>query len=88
LYNGASSDRFLTNASYLNIENINLGYTLPSKWTSKVGIQSLRIYAAAENVFYWSVRQGFDPRNSFTGNASFASYLPIRTISGGITLKF
>ena len=88
LYNGASSDRFLTNASYLNIENINLGYTLPAKWTKKVGIQSLRIYASAENVCYWSVRKGFDPRNSFTGNASFASYLPIRTISGGITFKF
>ena len=88
LYNASSSDRFLTDASYLNIENIKVGYTLPSKWTKKVGIQAMSIYAAAENVYYWSVRQGFDPRNSFTGNASFASYLPIRTISGGVTLKF
>ncbi len=88
LYNASSSDRFLTDASYLNIENIKVGYTLPSKWTKKVGIQAVSIYAAAENVYYWSVRQGFDPRNSFTGNASFASYLPIRTISGGVTLKF
>lgn len=88
LYNGGQSDRFLTDASYLNIENIKMGYTIPSKWTKKVGIQSLNIYAAAENVYYWSVRKGFDPRNSFTGNASFASYLPIRTISGGVTLKF
>lgn len=88
LYNGSSSDRFLTDASYLNIENINMGYTLPSKFTQKLGVQSLRLYVAAENVYYWSVRQGFDPRNSFTGNASFASYLPIRTISGGVTFKF
>lgn len=32
-YSAASSTRFLTNASYLNIQNINVGYTLPASWT-------------------------------------------------------
>ena len=84
----STSDRFLTNASYLNIENINLGYTFPSKWTSKLGVSSFRIYAACENVFYWSARKGFDPRYSFSGGTSYSNYSPVRTISGGITLKF
>ena len=88
VYTAYTSDRFMTDASYLNIENINLGYTFPSKWTRKIGIQSLRLYAACENVFYWSVRRGFDPRSSFSGGSSFASYLPVRTLSGGITFKF
>ncbi len=88
LYSNASSDRFLTKASYLNIENINVGYTFPSKLTSKAGIASLRVYAACENVGYWSVRQGLDPRTSYSGDSAFTSYLPIRTISGGVTLKF
>ena len=78
----------MTNASYLNIENINLGYTFPSNRTRKLGVQSLRIYAACENVCYWSVRKGFDPRNSFSGGSRFASYVPVRTLSGGITFKF
>ncbi len=87
-YSAGTSDRFLIDASYLNIENINAGYTFPSKWTEKIKIQSLRLYLAVENVWYWSKRQGFDPRYSFTGSTNYATYLPVRTISGGITIKF
>lgn len=87
-YAAGTSTRFLTSASYLNIENINLGYTLPSKLTSRIGIQSLRFYAACENVWYWSARQGFDPRYSFTGATNYTLYSPVRTISGGVTFKF
>jgi TonB-linked SusC/RagA family outer membrane protein len=97
LYASSQSSRFLTDASYLNIENINLGYTFPSKWTKKAAINSLRLYIAAENVFYWSKRRGFDPRQAYsdettgniysmTGNATY--YAPMRTVSGGITIKF
>ncbi|MBO4475829.1 MAG: SusC/RagA family TonB-linked outer membrane protein [Bacteroidales bacterium] len=86
-YAAAQSDRWLTNASYLNIENVNFGYTFPAKLTEKVKISSLRIYCAAENLGYWSMRTGFDPRQGY-GGADASSYSPMRTISGGITLKF
>jgi len=84
----SQSTRFLTNASYLNIENINLGYTFPSKWTKHALINSLRIYVAAENVYYWSKRKGFDPRQSYDETTNATRYSPMRTISGGITLQF
>lgn len=87
-YTAALSDRFLTDASYLNIQNIQVGYTFPHKWTSKFGVHSLRVYLACDNVFYWSYRDGFDPRYSFTGSTNNATYSPIRTISGGITVQF
>ena len=58
LYSAASSDRFLTDASFLNIDNINVGYTLPKQFTKKFGVNSLRLYVSADNVFYWSKRQG------------------------------
>ena len=87
--NGASqSDRFITSASYFNIENVNMGYTLPARWVSKVSILSLRIYAACDNVWYWSARKGFDPRGSFSGNPSTASFVPVRTLSLGVNVKF
>ena len=88
-YSAGASDRFLTNAKYLNIENITLGYTLPEKWTGKVGVSSLRIYATAQNVWYWSARRGFDPRQG-SGNTdtNATNYSPMRTISGGVTFKF
>lgn len=52
----ANSDRFLMNASYLNLQNINFGYTLPSKITQKFGVGKLRVYLSCENVWYWSKR--------------------------------
>ena len=87
-YTAASSDRFLMSASYLSLQNVNFGYTFPSKWMSKIGVSRLRIYVAGENLWYVSARKGLDPRQSFTGGASAAYYSPIRTISGGVNLTF
>jgi TonB-linked SusC/RagA family outer membrane protein len=84
---GAYSDRFLTKASFLNLQNINVGYTLPSQLTERIGVSSIRVYASMENVWYVSARQGFDPRYSFKGVANNQIYSPIRTISGGLTIQ-
>ena len=83
-----TSDRFLTDASYLNLQNINFGYTLPSDITRKFRVEKLRIYLSCENVWYWSRRKGFDPRYSYSGSTSQATYSPVRTISGGINIQF
>ncbi len=87
-YSNATSTRFLTSASYLNLQNVNLGYTLPAKFTRKFLVSSLRFYVSAENLYYWSARKGFDPRQSFSSSTTATRYSPMRTISGGITVKF
>ena len=87
-YTGSVSDRYMMDASYLSLQNINLGYTFPRKWMSKAGVSKLRIYLACENVWLWSQRKGLDPRQSISGGASNAYYSPIRTISGGLNLTF
>lgn len=84
----STSNRFLTSASYLSLQNINFGYTLPVKLTQKFFVQKLRVYFAAENVWLWSKRQGLDPRQSITGETTNAFYSPIRTFTGGLTLTF
>ena len=83
-----TSDRFLIGASYLSLQNLNFGYTFPTKMTSKVGIGKLRVYLTATNLWLWSKRQGLDPRQSITGGASSAYYSAMRTISGGISVTF
>lgn len=87
-YSASSSSRFLTDASFLNIQNITLGYTLPRHITRKFLVESLRIYVACDNVWYWSRRQGLDPRQSISGATNPFYYAPIRTFSGGITVTF
>src|SRR5574344_207517 len=87
-YSAAGSTRFLTKSSYLNIENVTLGYTLPSKWTKVADISSARIYVTASNVWYWSMRKGFDPRQSYSSTTNATNYSPMRTVSAGVTIKF
>ncbi len=82
------SDRFLTDASTLSLQTINLGYTLPKKVVSKLGISNLRVYVSGDNLYYWSKRQGFDPRGSFWGSTSTTSYSPVRTFTGGLNIQF
>ena len=94
-FNSISSDRFLTDASYLNFQNINFGYTLPNSVSAKLHLQKLRFYLSCENVWLWSKRQGFDPRtyalgvsssNALSGGNTYNS--AVRTISGGFTVTF
>ena len=87
-YTTASSDRWLTSASYLSLQNINLGYTIPAKYTRKLGLAKVRVYAVGDNIWVWSKRQGLDPRQSISGSVSNVLYSNVRTISGGITVTF
>jgi len=87
-YVNRSSDRFLTSASYLSLQNITLGYTLPTKFVRNIGLQKVRVYVVGDNICLWSKRRGLDPRQSITGSNSGAYYAPVRTISGGITVTF
>ena len=87
-YTSSTSDRWLTSASYLSLQNLNFGYTLPANLTRKAGIEKVRIYFAGENLWLWSKRQGLDPRQSISGYSTSSYYAPMRTLSGGVTLTF
>jgi len=83
----AESDRWLTDASYFQIRNVVLGYTVPTQWLSRWNIGATRLYVAADNVGLFGKRKGLDPHQTFTGTVNNA-YSPIRTISVGITSSF
>jgi len=87
-YVTSTSDRFLTSASYLALQNINFGYTIPTNLTKKMEVEKIRLYLACDNVAVWSKRKGLDPRQSISGSVTNAYYAPIRTISGGINITF
>ena len=87
-YANYTSDRFLTNGSWLALQNITLGYDLPKKWMSSLGINGIHIAVSGENLTYWSKRKGLDPRINSTGSISATKYAPARTITGSISVKF
>lgn len=84
----ATSDRFLTDASYLNFQNAQFGYTIPQNLTRKIKVERVRVYVSCDNIFYVSKRRGLDPRQSFSGATNDAMNSPVRTLSGGLSITF
>lgn len=86
-YANSLSDRFLVSSDYLSLNNITFGYTFPKKWMRAIGLNSIRIYGAADNVALFTARKGLDPRKGTT-SVSASTYSALRTISGGIKVTF
>lgn len=81
------STRFLKSSDYLSLQNISIGYTLPSRLVNKLKLEKVRIYGVADNVALITSRTGLDPRQSYTSSTA-ATYSAIRSISGGISVTF
>jgi TonB-linked SusC/RagA family outer membrane protein len=79
------SDKWLTDASYLNLRAANLTYTLPKNFIKKLSISNARVYATGENLFMSSKRKGFDPSQAYNGNSTY-TYAPTRIISLGLNI--
>ena len=86
-YAYSTSTRFLTSSNYLSLNNVTVGYTIPEKLLNRIGISSLRVYFAGENLALWSKRKGLDPRQSYVSSENY-TYAPIRTLSGGLRMSF
>lgn len=63
--NNRFSDRFIENAGFLRLQNLQLGYTLPKSIIdiSKGAIQNLRVYVTGINLFTVTKYSGLDPEN-------------------------
>ncbi|MBK6829159.1 MAG: TonB-dependent receptor [Chitinophagaceae bacterium] len=83
----SQSDRFLISASYLNLRNVTLGYSLPKTLLGKLGIDQAKIFVGGENLYIFSKRKGMNPAESFNGTNS-PVYVPNRLLNAGINLTF
>ena len=81
------SSLFLYDASYIRLKNIEIGYTLPKAWTSKAGIQSVRIYAQGQNLLTFD-RLGDVDMDPEIKNGD-GSWFPVqRVVNLGINMTF
>jgi TonB-linked SusC/RagA family outer membrane protein len=71
-------------ASFVRVRNINLGYNLGNKQLKGTGVQTLRLYASAQNPFTFTKFQGWDPES---GN-NFDSYPSTRLFMFGLNASF
>jgi hypothetical protein len=83
----AQSDRWLTDASFLNIRALTIAYNLDRNFLSKINASSARVFVSGENLSWFSKRSGMNVQQAFTGVTS-NTYLPARTITAGINVNF
>ncbi len=88
------SDRYVEDGSYLRIQNVTLGYTLPSAITEKIKISKLKVYSSIQNLYTFTNYSGYDPEvGSFNQSAILAGvdngrYPTPRTFTLGINVEF
>lgn len=83
------STRFLTKAGYLVLNNIRLGYTLPSSILKQIGlINEATFFVSGDNLWLQTARKGFNPSTAESGSSDTYRYSPLSTITVGAKLKF
>lgn len=86
------SDYYVEDASYLRIQNVQLGYTINPDFTKRSGITKLRLYAGVNNVYTFTKYRGFDPGASsgapLSSGIDFGFYPVPRTYLFGLNLNF
>lgn len=74
MHQGYVSDIGIEDGSFLRLNTLTLGYNMPSQWLSKVGMNSLRIYATVFNVATLTGYTGIDPEVNANPNINNARY--------------
>lgn len=82
----AGSDRWLIDASYLNIRSVTLSYNLPRKLSNKLFLQNAQFYVSGENLLFKSRRTGMNVQESYAGTTSNV-YSPAKSIVLGVSLS-
>lgn len=80
--------RYLQNAAYCRLKNVQIGYTIPRKYTGKIGISNLRIYLSGENLAtITKMTRLFDPET--IGSNDQGNVYPLtKTYSVGLSVTF
>lgn len=89
---GAGTDVYYQNANFLRVRNITLGYTFDARTLGSLSkyIQSVRLYADAQNPFTFTSFDNFDPEVQTGGGykGGKAEYPMTRTFSFGLKVQF
>ncbi len=88
--NDMFSSRFIQNANYLKIANIQVGYNFPDKLFGNY-LSNVRIYASAQNLAVFSKYRGYNvdfAGGTFTPGYNYASYPTPRSVMFGAQFTF
>lgn len=88
------SDLLIEDASYIRLQNISFGYTLPRQLVNKLYLDNVRVYFSAQNVYTWTKYKGLDPEvGAMYGDAlmtgvDYGRYPSPRIYTFGLNVSF
>ena len=88
------SSRYVEDGSYLRIQNVTLGFTIPSDVSKKYGLSKLRIFTSLQNLYTFTNYSGYDPeigslnQDALLTGIDNGRYPSPRIYSMGLNLEF
>ena len=92
--NNVVSSRWVEDASFIRINNLTLGYTLPFKLASKLSMQRARVYMSIQNLATITDYSGYNPETSFQEDSvlapgtDYGAYPLARSFTFGVNVTF
>lgn len=87
--NAAKSDFWIEDASYLRLKNIQLGYTIPTRFTDQLGIAKFRAYVTGQNlVTLTKLKAGYDPEVNSAEASNGRVYPVTKVVAIGLSVNF
>ena len=91
-YNGRTSTWHLEDGSYLRLQNVTLGYTLPKNLTQRFFVEKLRVYVSGQNLWTSTNYSGYNPEvnarpsNSLSPGEDYGTYPLAKTFLFGLNI--
>jgi len=88
------SDRFIHSATYLRVQNVQLGYNLPTRYAHVLKLTNIRVYTSIQNLYTFTKYNGYDPeiglqnQNPTLSNIDIGRYPSARTFTFGLNAQF
>lgn len=89
------TDQAMEDGSFLRLQNLTIGYTLPRVWLEKAHLNSIRVFAQGTNLFCATKYTGIDPevdtrssKNPLTPGVDFSAYPKSRGFNIGLNIQF
>jgi hypothetical protein len=83
-----SSSAAIFDGSYFKIKQIQLGYTLPQKFTKKFLVNNFRVYASLDDFITFSKYPGMDPETAANSGFDAGTYPTMRKVVFGVNITF
>ena len=85
--NKITTTRRLHSTDFIRLKTLTFGVTLPKAWTQKAGLDNVRLYASANNLWTWAAYDYYDPEAVSAGTAIWGTP-PLKTITFGLNVNF